>query len=124
MVELNKICTDCGAKQRKDGECWDYSQCFKCFTTKDSMQEIVSMQQEVQMAIIPSIHSIGVGNIHACCTLDQLLHETAQKPTGECKELCYDRMGITKHPKPHKEVHFSTPKEMEKVQQNMEWVVS
>jgi len=95
MTQLNKICAGCGVKQKKDGECWDYNECSKCFVSM-STSEIAKAQQQVPVKIVaPSIYILGIPN-KISTTLDQALQEA----------------------------HFATPEEIEKANQNMEWVVS
>ena len=95
MVPLNKICTKCGVKQKRDGECWDYDECSKCFVSM-TREEIFATQQEVPVQIAPSMYILGPQAHQMNVILDQAL----------------------------KEAHFSTPAEIEKANQNMEWVVS
>lgn len=95
MMQLNKICTGCGVKQKRDGECWDYNECYKCFVSM-SMNEIAAAQQQVPVEIAPSMYILGPEPHKMSTILDQALQEA----------------------------NFATPAEIEKANQNMEWVVS
>jgi len=96
-MNYTQVCTGCGMKQTTDGECWDYGECSKCFV-KMSMREIANAQQQVPMRIVPSIYILGPEPHEMNTILDQALQVQPSK--------------------------FLTPKEIEKAQQNLEWVVS
>ena len=99
MTPLNKICVRCGVKQVRDGECWDYDECSKCFVNL-STREIVNAQQVVPMKIVPSIYVLGANPDKLTTLLDQALQQIP------------------------KEAHLATEAEIEKANQNLEWVVS
>ncbi len=95
MAEFVKICTRCGVKQKRDGECWDYNECSKCFVSM-STKDIAAAQETVPVLVAPTMYILGPETDKMATVLDQVLQEA----------------------------HLATPEEIEKANQNMEWVVS